>query len=271
MPLLNLRLLEYMIQLSPEFDVVIPRIGDETEPLHAIYSKACVRPIGDLLDRGQRRVIRFFHQVRVRYVERDEIEAFDPEHLSFFNINTPADLQRGQQLFRQASRSCSRTSSLRTLVVGYGNLDRGDDGVAYYVVNALRQRLEQGPLKEDQTGLEELDAQIDSIFLTQLVPELINALSNYDQVIFVDAHVLADVPGLHCTQVQPNSASSAFAHHLTPAVLLALLKELYHCQPRGYIVSVRGYDLHFQRGLSAATGALVEPAANCLMRLLCER
>jgi Ni,Fe-hydrogenase maturation factor len=83
----------------------------------------------------------------------------------------------------------------RTLVIGYGNLDRGDDGVAYYVVNALRQRLEQTPLKEYDTGLEELGAAVDSIFLTQLMPELINALADYDQVVFIDAHVIPDVRG----------------------------------------------------------------------------
>ncbi len=27
---------------------------------------------------------------------------------------------------------------MRTLVIGYGNLDRGDDGVAYAIVNELR-------------------------------------------------------------------------------------------------------------------------------------
>ncbi len=86
MPLLNLELLRYMIPLSTDFDVVIPRIADNVEPLHTIYSKACLRPILDALDRGELRVIRFFPHVRVRYVEQSEIDASDPEHLSFFNI-----------------------------------------------------------------------------------------------------------------------------------------------------------------------------------------
>lgn len=101
MPLLNLHLLRYMIQLSPQFDVVIPRVGDETEPLHAVYGKTCLQPMADLMDRGQRRVIHFFDRVRVRYVGPEEIEVFDPEHLSFININTPSDLQRAQALVRR--------------------------------------------------------------------------------------------------------------------------------------------------------------------------
>jgi len=39
--------------------------------------------------------------VRVRYVEAEEIERFDPEHLSFFNINTRADLERARGLIER--------------------------------------------------------------------------------------------------------------------------------------------------------------------------
>lgn len=74
MPSLNLELLRCLIPLSTDFDVVIPRIADNVEPSHAIYS-----------------------HVRVRYVEQSEIDAFNPEHLSFFNINTPDDLDLAQR------------------------------------------------------------------------------------------------------------------------------------------------------------------------------
>ncbi len=39
MPFLNQGLLRYMIQLAPNFDLVIPRVGDMVEPLHAVYSR----------------------------------------------------------------------------------------------------------------------------------------------------------------------------------------------------------------------------------------
>jgi molybdopterin-guanine dinucleotide biosynthesis protein A len=276
MPLLNLPLLQYMIQLSPAFDVVIPRVGDETEPLHAIYSKACLRPMADLLDRGQRRVIHFFDRVRVRYIEPKEIGLFDPEHLSFFNINTPADLLQAQELIRRPSPTELLTPNVlapgsagpRTLVIGYGNLDRADDGVAYHVINALRQRLGQKPLSEDETGLEELGGQTDSILLSQLTPELIGILADYQQVIFVDAHVHEGVPDLYCTPVSPQTAASAFSHHLTPAVLLALLQAIRHVEPMGEIVSIRGYDFDFHQRLSGGTARMVQPAVEHILRRL---
>jgi molybdopterin-guanine dinucleotide biosynthesis protein A len=89
-----------MIQLSAGFDLVVPRLGDLVEPLHAIYSKSCLAPIEGLLNQGNLRVSALFDLVKVRYVEADEIDSFDPKHLSFFNINTEADLEMAQQLVR---------------------------------------------------------------------------------------------------------------------------------------------------------------------------
>ncbi|GAG02740.1 unnamed protein product, partial [marine sediment metagenome] len=39
MPFLNYALLDYMLQISADFDLVIPRLGNMVEPLHAVYSK----------------------------------------------------------------------------------------------------------------------------------------------------------------------------------------------------------------------------------------
>jgi len=101
MPFLDLRLLRYMILLSPGQDVVIPRVGGLTEPLHAIYSKQCLQPIERVLAGGGRRIIDFFPEVRVRYIEEQEIRLFDPQCLSFFNINAPADLEKARSLVRR--------------------------------------------------------------------------------------------------------------------------------------------------------------------------
>ncbi|MBM4430656.1 MAG: hydrogenase maturation protease [Chloroflexi bacterium] len=154
----------------------------------------------------------------------------------------------------------------RTLIIGYGNLDRADDGVAYWVINAMREGLGQEKLGEDSTGLEELGARTDSIFLTQIVPELVDTLVDYDQVVFVDAHVIEGVDGLYCTTVEAEYVPSTFTHHVTPSTLLALLKMLYHKEARGYIVSLRGYHFDFHRDLSMATDALIAPAVEEISR-----
>lgn len=101
MPFLNIDLLHYMVDLSSNFDVVIPRVNNYTEPLHAIYSKNCLLPIETLLEENNVKVTGFFDSVRVRYVEKEELDRFDPAHLSFFNINTQSDLEKAETLALQ--------------------------------------------------------------------------------------------------------------------------------------------------------------------------
>ena len=98
MPFLNQALLSYMTGVSTDFDLVVPRLGNMIEPLHAVYSKACLAPIERLLKQGSLGVRELFTLVRVRYVEAEEIDGFDPEHLSFLNINTSLDLARARGL-----------------------------------------------------------------------------------------------------------------------------------------------------------------------------
>jgi len=98
MPFLNVQLLHYMAALAPRHDIVVPRTEQGTEPLHALYSKACLAAIEPLLQRNNLRIIALYPQVRVRYVEQEEIEALDPQFLSFFNVNSPDDLRWAREM-----------------------------------------------------------------------------------------------------------------------------------------------------------------------------
>jgi molybdopterin-guanine dinucleotide biosynthesis protein A len=91
MPFLSVSLLRYMLSLAPDYDVVIPRLDGFLEPLHAVYGRACLGPMETVLEAGRRQIIAFFDQVRVRYVEEEEVDRFDPQRLSFVNVNTPQD------------------------------------------------------------------------------------------------------------------------------------------------------------------------------------
>ena len=97
-PFLSVGFLEHMTRISSTFDAVVPRIENEVEPLCAVYSKTCLAHIQELLEQNDLRIDRLFGVVKVRYVEEDEINSFDPEHLSFFNVNNQADLDRAREL-----------------------------------------------------------------------------------------------------------------------------------------------------------------------------
>jgi molybdenum cofactor guanylyltransferase len=98
MPFLNQSLLTYMMEMASDFDVVIPRVEGFIEPLHAVYSKRCLETIETQMKNGQLSIRYFLSHVKVRYLDKDELERFDPEHLSFFNINTAADLEKAKGL-----------------------------------------------------------------------------------------------------------------------------------------------------------------------------
>ena len=100
MPFLNQDLLRYMIQLSVDFDLVVPRVNNYVEPLHAVYSRSCLAPIEDMIAQGKLSVNKLLDLVRVKYVEAEEIDRFDPEHLSFFNINTKADMEMAREIIK---------------------------------------------------------------------------------------------------------------------------------------------------------------------------
>jgi hydrogenase maturation protease len=156
----------------------------------------------------------------------------------------------------------------RSLVIGYGNLDRHDDGLGFYIVNRLRRHLGQKPLAFDDDGVARLGRSPDSIFIRQLVPELIETASDYDQLVFVDAHIPADLPDLMCTRVRPGEALSGFTHQLHPAAFLGLLKLLCGREPVSHLLSVMGSNFDFGRGLSANAAGLLEPAIGVILKLV---
>jgi molybdopterin-guanine dinucleotide biosynthesis protein A len=100
MPFLNVDLLQHLINLAPTADVIVPLIepAQSPETLLAIYSKNCLPVIKSQLLANRLRIVDFFDEVLVRYVERDEIAKFDPHFYSFINVNTPADWQKAQTM-----------------------------------------------------------------------------------------------------------------------------------------------------------------------------
>ncbi|MFQ5409716.1 MAG: molybdenum cofactor guanylyltransferase [Anaerolineales bacterium] len=108
MPFINRPLLDHLLALAADFDAVIPRLQPPegrrgkvfAEPFRAVYNKTCLAPIAQAIETGERRVISFFNAVNIRFVEREEIEHFDPDARSFFNVNTPDELAEAEQIAR---------------------------------------------------------------------------------------------------------------------------------------------------------------------------
>ena len=82
-----------------EADVVIAKSEEGYEPLHAIYRRAtCLPAIESAIDADQWKVVTWFPQVKVRVLTPEEITSCDPNGLAFWNVNTPEELVKAEQL-----------------------------------------------------------------------------------------------------------------------------------------------------------------------------
>lgn len=154
----------------------------------------------------------------------------------------------------------------RTLILGYGNVDRGDDGLGYYVVSELARcvdGIEVEPYDDIPTGLTE---QVDLLFVRQLTPELAETLAEYDRVFFVDAHTGAYAEDLRMVEVESRYLPSALTHHMTAETLLDLTEVMFGRKVKGYLYSARGYDFDFTPHLSERTRAAAEQIIAELLR-----
>ena len=159
---------------------------------------------------------------------------------------------------------------MRTLIFGYGNVDRQDDGVAWHVLREVMSR--QGLQLPEGLDIETNDEmhQVDYVFQLQLMPEVADDLNQYDRVCFVDAHTGAVPEDLHIERVTPGLQKSPFTHHLTPASLLSIAEMIHHQVPETILVSVKGFEFGFAQSLSERTALLTRQAANSIMQWLSE-
>ncbi len=173
----------------------------------------------------------------------------------------------------------------KSLVLGYGNPDREDDGVAWHVLQKIAAcyncpvtsvdglDLVQIPEKEVEANH---TAQIlpqphvvDSFrlaFALQLTPEMAEIVAHYERVCFVDAHTGAYPEEVRITHLMSGYQASPFTHHLTPESCLALAQTLYGHTPEGLLVSIRGYRFGYGSELSDQTATLAGSAAEEIIK-----
>jgi molybdopterin-guanine dinucleotide biosynthesis protein A len=101
MPFVNPDLLKAELDLLVHTgcDTVMPQVGDGTEPFHAVYRRdACLPAIRAALQAEKWRVNSWFADVNMRYLSPEEILEYDPRQLAFWNVNTPEEFRRAEQM-----------------------------------------------------------------------------------------------------------------------------------------------------------------------------
>lgn len=113
-PFLKKELIEAIVEeIEPSFDVVVPETPDGFQPLCAVYSKQCLKVLephlaeqkcnpngGEVFQKGLK-IQYLFQKVRVKMLTAKTLREKDPDLISFFNVNTPDDLAKANEMARK--------------------------------------------------------------------------------------------------------------------------------------------------------------------------
>lgn len=125
-----------------------------------------------------------------------------------------------------------------TLIIGYGNPLRGDDGAGCHAAHELKR------IFHDDPDVEVIAAQ-------QLTPEMAEDVARSKFILFIDA-ALGDRPGaIRQMRVAPEPGPAGFTHHLTPSSLLSAAEQLYGDAPMAMVVTLAGWSFELGDKLSA--------------------
>lgn len=107
MPFVDFRVVDLLFEKAIGHDAVLPKWEDgKFEPLHAVYSKKMTSEIEKAFENGRSSVLTpVFEMEDVIFVEVSEIKEFDPELMTFANINTVDEMQRVIELSSKKEKS----------------------------------------------------------------------------------------------------------------------------------------------------------------------
>ena len=100
-PFLKREIVETIINgIEPRIDVVIPETSAGLEPLCAVYSKECLKPIERHIKQQKVKIQRAIKNVRIKKIPESVLRDKDPALISFFNINTQDDLVLAESMIQ---------------------------------------------------------------------------------------------------------------------------------------------------------------------------
>ncbi len=136
-----------------------------------------------------------------------------------------------------------------TLLIGYGNPLREDDGLGVAVADTLR----------DQPGLDILTAH-------QLLIEMAETIARYRRVIFVDVNATVPPGVLAVPLMQPDQA--ALGHTLSPWRVMACARELFGAQTECVIFSAGGAGFGYKETLSPTAQRAVNQLSDMIKKMV---
>lgn len=139
------------------------------------------------------------------------------------------------------------------LLIGYGNLGRGDDGLGILAVETIAAH-----------GL----ARLECLITLQLQIEHVTDLLGCERLIFVDADVRCPAP-FTLSPIAAQRDHSYSSHALTPAALLYVFQQVYgKAAPPAHLLRIRGYQFDLGEQLSIPAQHNLQVALQTLRRII---
>ncbi len=94
MPFITPAVIEYLAQQRADCQAVVPMVSGYPQPLAAFYAVSCLPLARDCLNGSGKHSLReLLERLQVRYVNEAQLLKADPELLSFFDLDTPQDVE----------------------------------------------------------------------------------------------------------------------------------------------------------------------------------
>ena len=104
-PLLRSEVVQVLIdEIESGYDVIVPASGTYYQPMCAVYSRRCIPFIEKQLNLGELKTDHLYEKIILKEIPYERFEAIDPDLKSFFNLNTPEDLNLANRLLKQTEQ-----------------------------------------------------------------------------------------------------------------------------------------------------------------------
>ena len=156
----------------------------------------------------------------------------------------------------QVTTATRETSELeKTLVIGYGNPARGDDGLGPAFIEKLERK-----------GIDQVETRVDY----QLCVEDAMDMAHYDQVIFVDATRNHDQPFTFNEVDESQEPPGLDTHNLSPEAVTHLSRALFGSDAKAFTLAISGSHFDtFEEALSQGARLNLQAAFDYFLEKLC--
>lgn len=98
-PFLSFELVNFLYKFTDKYEIVLTEINNKINTLCGFYQKRTLQTFLDLFNKKNYRLIDSYKHINTKFIsDITEIKMYDPELLSFININTPEDYEYAKKI-----------------------------------------------------------------------------------------------------------------------------------------------------------------------------